>query len=71
VRSALIREPSITSNSLRIRRSIQETKRNKEVKRLSIQLNNPSFRSIEVSTNDKRIEYFPDEELIVKGSGSK
>jgi hypothetical protein len=37
---------------------------------LSEKLNNPSSRSIEVSTNDKRIEYFPDEKLIVKGSKS-
>jgi hypothetical protein len=33
-------------------------------------LNNPSPRSIEVSSNKKRIEYFPEEDLIVKGSGS-
>jgi hypothetical protein len=37
---------------------------------LSIQLNNPSPRSIEVSSIDKRIEYFPEEDLIIKGSGS-
>jgi hypothetical protein len=77
VRSALIRESSVTSNSLSvsppkriIRKSIQETERDKEVKRLSIQLNNPNSRSIKVSTNDKRIEYFPEEKLIVKRSGS-
>jgi hypothetical protein len=42
----------------------------KEVKRLSIQLNNPNSRSIEVSSNDKKIEYFSEENLIIKGSGS-
>jgi hypothetical protein len=77
VSSVLIREPSITSNTLsvsppkrKIRRSSQEIERDKEVKRLSIQLHNPSSRSIEVSTNDKKIEYFPEEDLIIKGSGS-
>jgi hypothetical protein len=77
VNNTLIRELSINSNTLSvsppkriIRRSTQEIERDNEVKRLSVQLNNLSFRSIEVSTNDKRIEYFPEEDLIVKGSGS-
>jgi hypothetical protein len=33
-------------------------------------LNNPSSRSIEVSTSNKGNKYFPEEDLIVKGSGS-
>jgi hypothetical protein len=40
------------------------------VNRVSRQLNGPSPRSIEVSSNNKRIEYFPEQDLIVKGSGS-
>jgi hypothetical protein len=72
----MIKEPSVNSNSLSIsppkriiRKSVQENERDKEVKRLSKKLNNPNSSSIEVSTSDKRIEYFPDEKLIVKGSG--
>jgi hypothetical protein len=57
-----------------IRNSLQErkyqTKREKEVKKLSEKLNNQDSRSIEVSTSNKRIEYFPDEKLIIKCSGS-
>jgi hypothetical protein len=77
VGSSLIREPSVTSNSISvsppkriIRKSTQEIERDIKVKRLSIQLNNPNSRSIEISTNDKRIEYFPEEDLIIKGSKS-
>jgi hypothetical protein len=77
VSSALIRIPSITSNTLSIsppkriiRRSSQKIERDKEVKRLSMQLNNPSSRSIEVSSSNKRIKYFPVEDLIIKGPGS-
>jgi hypothetical protein len=77
VGNALIREPSVTSNTLSvsppkriIRKSTQEIERDKEVKKLSIQLNNPNSRSIEVSINDKKIEYFPEEDLIIKGSRS-
>jgi hypothetical protein len=33
-------------------------------------LNDQDSRSIEVSTNNKRIEYFPMENMIIKGSGS-
>jgi hypothetical protein len=33
-------------------------------------LNNQDSRSIEISTNDKRIEYFPIKNMIIKGSGS-
>jgi hypothetical protein len=36
-----------------------EEKREKKVKKLSEKLNNQSTRSIEVSTNNKRVEYFP------------
>jgi hypothetical protein len=32
-------------------------------------LSNQGSRSIEVSTRSKRVEYFPDENLIIKGSG--
>jgi hypothetical protein len=53
-----------------IRKSTQDIERDREINRLSIQLNNPSPRSIEVFTNDKRIEYFPEEDLMIKGSGS-
>jgi hypothetical protein len=77
VRSVLIREPSITSNTLSvsppkkiIRKSTQEIERGNEIKRLSIQLNNPSAKNIEVSTNDKKIEYFPKKNLIIKKSRS-
>jgi hypothetical protein len=77
VRSTLIREPSVNSNSLSIfspkriiRKCVQENERDKEIKRLSKKLDNPSSRSIKISTSDKRIEYFPDKKLIVKGSGS-
>jgi hypothetical protein len=51
----LIREPSINSNLISvsppkriIRKTTQEIGRDKEIKRLSIQLNNPTPRSIEV-----------------------
>jgi hypothetical protein len=77
VAPTLIREPSVNSNLISvsppkkiIRKSTQEIERDKEVDRLSRQLNNPSPRSIEVSTNNKRIKYFPEEDLILKGSGS-
>jgi hypothetical protein len=53
-----------------IRRSTQDTEKDREVNRLSIQLNNPTPRSIEVSNNDKRILYFPTEDILIKGSGS-
>jgi hypothetical protein len=33
-------------------------------------LNNQDSRSVEVSTNNKRIEYFLDENIIIKGLGS-
>jgi hypothetical protein len=73
----LIREFFINSNLISvsppkriIRKSTQEIESDKEVKRLSTQLNNPTPRSIEVSNNDKRIEYFPNEDLLIKGSGS-
>jgi hypothetical protein len=33
-------------------------------------LTNPSPKSIEISSSNKRIEFFPEEDLIVKGSGS-
>jgi hypothetical protein len=73
----LIREPSVNSNLISVsppkrivRKSTQEIEIDREVDRLSRQLNNPYPRSIEVSTSDKRIEYFPEQDLIVKGSGS-
>jgi hypothetical protein len=76
ISNLLIREPSVNSNLTSIsppkriiRRSTQDIQRDKEINRLSIQLNNPT-RSIEVSNNDKRIEYFPNEDLLIKGSGS-
>jgi hypothetical protein len=47
-----------------------EEKRGKEVKKLSEKLNYQIFRSMEVSTGNKRIEYLPEENIIIKKSGS-
>jgi hypothetical protein len=81
IKNNLIREPSVNTNSMSIsppRRIIRnsqlerkhEEKREKEVKKLSEKLNNQDSRNIEVSKNNTRIEYFPMENIIIKGSGS-
>jgi hypothetical protein len=73
IRNSLIRELFVNTNSISvflpkriIRSNTQKKEREKEVKKLSKKLNNQNFRNIEVFINDKRIEYFPDEKLIIK-----
>jgi hypothetical protein len=80
IRNNLIREPSINTNLMSafpprriIRNSVQkkkhEEKREKEVKKLSEKFDNQNSRSIEVSTNNKRIDNFPVENMIKKHEG--
>jgi hypothetical protein len=33
-------------------------------------MNNPYPKNIEISTNEKKLKYFPEQDLIIKGSGS-
>jgi hypothetical protein len=41
-----------------------------EIQRLSQKLNNQNLRSLSVTSGNKRIEYFPEENIIIKGSES-
>jgi hypothetical protein len=77
IRDSLIKKLSVNMNSTTIsllkriiRSSTQEKKREKKIKKLSKKSNNQNFRNIQVSISNKRIKYFLDEELIIKGSGS-
>jgi hypothetical protein len=45
-------------------------KREKEVQRISQKLNNQNMRSLSITSGNKRVEYFPAENIIIKGSRS-
>jgi hypothetical protein len=46
----------------------QKKKKEKEIQRLSQKLNNKNLRSLSVISNNKKIEYFPEKSIIIKGS---
>jgi hypothetical protein len=78
----LLRETSfINNNSVSIsplrdlsQDNIQERRnqkrRDKEVIKLSRKLKDQDMRSLTVNSSNKRVEYFPEENIIIKGSGS-
>jgi hypothetical protein len=76
-----LRETSFNNNSVSIsplrdlsQDNIQERrhqkKREKEVLKLSKKLKDQDMRSLVITSGTKRVEYFPDENIIIKGSGS-
>jgi hypothetical protein len=72
----LLRENSLNNNSVsasplrylsqdNVQERRHQNRRDKEVRKISDQ----NVRSVAVSSNSKRIEYFPEENIIIKGSG--
>jgi hypothetical protein len=79
--NSILRVNSLTNNSVSVsplrylsQDNVQErrhqNRRDKEVRKISKKLKDQNVRSIAVSSNNKRVEYFPDENIIIKGSGS-
>jgi sialic acid synthase SpsE len=76
----LLRETSFNNNSVstsplrelsqdNIQERRYQKRREKEVLKLSKKLKDQDMRSLTVTSNNKRIEYFPEENIIIKGSG--
>jgi sialic acid synthase SpsE len=55
-----LNQDSVQENTLQKRRE-------KEIQRLSQKLNNQNLRSLSVTSCNKRTEYFPEENIIIKG----
>jgi lipid A disaccharide synthetase len=66
VSTSLLRE--LSQDNVQEKR--HQKKREKEVQRLSQKLSNQNMRSLSVTSGNKRVEYFPDENIIIRGSGS-
>jgi hypothetical protein len=52
-----------------IQKSRHQKKRDREIQKLSEKLNNQEMRSLSITAQNKRVEYFPEENLIIKGFG--
>jgi hypothetical protein len=81
INNNLIRETSFNNNSVSMsplrdlsQDNIQERRhqkrREKEVLKLSKKLKNQDMRSLTIISGTKRVEYFPDENIVIKGSES-
>jgi hypothetical protein len=80
INNSILRVNSLTNNSVSVsplrylsQDSVQErrhqNRRDKEVRKIFKKLKDQNVINIAVLSNNKRVEYFPDENIIIKGSG--
>jgi hypothetical protein len=78
----LLRETSFNNNSINtsplrylsqdnVQEKRHQKRREKEVLKLSRKLKDQDMRSLAITSSNKRIEYFPKENIIRKGFGSR
>jgi hypothetical protein len=72
----LLRETSFNNNSVNtsplreLNQNNVQKRRHQKKKKISKKLKDQNMRSLIITSNNKRIEYFPEENIIIKGSGS-
>jgi hypothetical protein len=56
-------------NQNRIQQNSSRERRNKDIRRVSGKLDDHRIKKLTCSTGNKQVQYFPGEDLIVKGNG--